>query len=183
MPASRRIIVAVFIATSLDGFIARPDGDVDWLHEGEALPEHEDLGYRDFIDSIDTLVMGRNSFEKVLEFGRWPYDKPVIVLSRSLKEVPEKLRSQVRIDASSPEALLERLSREGINRVYLDGGRVIQSFLRAGLVDELCLTTLPILLGSGLPLFGDLPGDIHLKHLCTGSWANGFVQSKYLVVK
>jgi dihydrofolate reductase len=181
---STKLKVSVFIATSVDDFIARPDGDVAWLHETEPLPDGDDAGFGNFFDSIDTLVMGRGSFEKVLEFDDWPYGtKPVIVLSRSLTEVPEKLRDRVRIDASTPAELVEKLSQDGYQHIYLDGGRVIQSFLRDGLVDEITLTTIPVLIGEGIALFGSLARDIKLRLLETRSWKNGFVQSKYLVVK
>ena len=174
--------VSVFIATSLDGFIARQDGDVAWLHEGEPPPEGEDLGFGELMNAIDYLLMGRVTFEKVLEFGQWPYEKPVMVLSRSLTEVPGHLQSRVSITSDSPEALMKRLDQAGVRHVYLDGGKVIQSFLGHGLVDDLCLTTLPILLGQGRPLFGALTADIHLKHRFTKAWDNGFVQSSYRVL-
>jgi dihydrofolate reductase len=185
----------VFIATSLDGFIARPDGDVAWLHEVEPIADGDDVepiaggddgGYGEFFGSIDVLVMGRGTFEKVLEFDlpEWPYGtKPVIVLSRSLTDVPEELRGRVRIDDSEPQELVEKLSREGYKRMYLDGGKIIQSFLREGLVDDMTLTTIPVLIGEGLPLFGDIEKDIKLRLLETRSWHNGFVQSKYQVLK
>ena len=128
--------------------------------------------------------MGRGSFEKVLEFDPWPYGaKPVIVLSKSLTEVPDKLRDTVRIDASTPQKLVEKLSQEGYKHIYLDGGKVIQSFLREGLVDEMTLTTIPVLIGNGIPLFGEIEKDIKLKLLESRSWENSFVQSKYQVMK
>ena len=176
--------VSVFIATSLDGYIARPDGDIDWLHEVEPLDGDNDAGYGAFFDSIDVLVMGRGSFDKVLEFDEWPYQsKPVVVISKSLTEVPEKLRDRVRIDASPPQELVEKLSQEGYKRMYLDGGKVIQSFLRDGLVDDLTLTIIPVLIGEGRPLFGPLQKDIKLRLIGTRSWDNGFVQSKYDLLK
>jgi dihydrofolate reductase len=126
--------------------------------------------------------MGRGTFEKVLEFD-WPYGAmPVIVLSRSLTEVPKKLRDRVRIEAPTPQVLLEKLSQEGFKRLYLDGGKVIQSFLREGLVDDMTLTTIPVLIGEGLPLFGHIDKDIKLRLLECRSWNNGFVQSKYQVL-
>ncbi|PLX88975.1 MAG: deaminase [Desulfuromonas sp.] len=181
MNAASRTKVSVFIATSLDGFIARPDGGIDWLmNAGE---DAEDCGYKEFFDSVDALVMGRNSFEKVLEFDHWPYqEKPVVVLSKSLTEMPDNLRGLVKIDSSSPEELIEKLSLDGSKRIYLDGGNVIQSFLRAGLVDDITLTKIPVLIGQGRPLFGELQYDIKLQHLSTQSWDNGFVQSSYEVV-
>ena len=126
MKLSEKIKVSVFIATSLDGYIARPDGDVSWLEDIEPLEDGNDAGYGAFFGAIGVLVMGRGSFEKVLTFEPWPYgDKPVIVLSKSLSEVPEALRKTVRIEALPPQALLEKLSQEGYKHVYLDGGKVI----------------------------------------------------------
>lgn len=174
--------VSVFIATSIDGFIARRDGSIDWLESIESSEKGEDYGYKEHFSSVDALVMGRNTFEKVLSFGDWPYgSKPVIVLSKSLTEVPEDLRDRVRVDASSPEELIEKFLQEGFRRIYLDGGAVIQAFLRVGLVDEITLTQLPLLIGQGLPLFGELQEDVRLRHLSTQTWDNGFVQSKYEV--
>ena len=182
--STTEIQVSVFIATSLDGFIARPDGDIAWLHEFEPMGDGDDGGYSELFDSVDALVMGRGTFEKVLEFDGWPYGtKPVIVLSKSLTEVREKLRDHVRIDASTPQEILDTLSKEGCKHIYLDGGKVIQSFLREGLVDEMTLTVIPILLGQGLPLFGHLDADIKLQLLESRSWDNGFVQSRYRVIK
>jgi dihydrofolate reductase len=175
--------VSVYIATSLDGYIARQDGDVSWLDAGEPLGEGEDAGYGDFMDSIDVLVMGRGSFEKVLEFD-WPYGtKPVIVMSKSLKVVPENLRETVRIDSSTPPELIQKLSQEGFKHIYLDGGKLVQSFLREGLIDELTLTSIPVLIGEGRSLFGALDEDIRLQLLSSRSWENGFVQSRYRIVK
>ena len=174
--------VSVFIAVSLDGFIARPDGDVSWLDEYEPLGEGEDAGYSELFNKVDSLVLGRGSFEKVLEFD-WPYGrKPITVLSRSLSEVPENLKGSVRIDNSAPLKLLEKLETEGCQHIYLDGGLVIQSFLREGLVDDITLTIIPVLLGQGIPLFGHLESDIKLKLLESSSWENGFTQLKYKVM-
>ena len=184
MTASKQIKVSVFMAKSLDGFIARPDGDVAWLHAGDPLPAGDDAGYGAFFSTVDVLVMGRGSFEKVLTFEPWPYgETPVIVMSSSLTadDVPEALRGTVRVDAASPADLLDTLTNEGFTHVYLDGGRVIQSFLQAGLVDAMTLTTIPVLIGSGRPLFGDLDHDIHLTHEQTHAWTNGMVQTTYTI--
>ena len=176
------IQVSVFIATSLDGFIARPDGDVSWLEEYEPMGEGEDGGYGELFNSVDSLVMGRGSFEKVLEFD-WPYgDKPITVMSSSLTKVPEKLKDNVKINNAAPLELLEKLETEGCQHIYLDGGQVVQSFLREGLVDDMTLTTIPVLLGRGIPLFGHLESDIKLKLLESSSWENGFTQSTYMVL-
>jgi len=171
----------VFIATSLDGYIADVQGGVDWLTTLPA-PEDEDHGYRAFIDSVDCIVMGANSFRSLLGFPEWPYDKPVVVLSRSLRpgDVPEALAGQVRVISGAPRALLAQLGAEGVKRLYLDGGQMITSFLREGLVQRLTVTRVPVLLGAGLPLFGDT-GPQYLLHLETRSWPHGFVQSVYQV--
>lgn len=184
MSPSEKIKVSVFIATSLDGYIARPDGDVAWLHEVEPLEEGDDAGYGAFFGAVDALVMGRGSFEKVLEFNPWPYgDKPVIVLSQTLTDVPETLRKTVRIDRSEPQELIAKLAQTGYTRIYLDGGKVIQSFLREGLVNDMCITMIPVLIGAGIPLFGTLEKDVKLKLVAFKSWQNGMVQSAYDVLK
>ena len=182
MDSARRIKVSVFMAKSLDGFIARADGDVAWLHDLDPLPEGDDAGYAAFYSTIDVLVLGRGAFEKVLTFDPFPYGKtPVVVMSSSLTQVPENLRDTVRIESSTPAALLDKLADEGYKHVYLDGGRVIQSFLRAGLVDEMTPTTIPVLIGAGRPLFGELAHDIRLTHIHTRTWDNGMLQSTYKI--
>ena len=169
----------VFIAASLDGFIARKDGDIDWLMQHSA--EGEDYGYDAFMASADGLIMGRGSFEKVLTFDDWPYQKPVVVMSRTMKDgdVPERLRGKVRISSETPRALMAALEREGWRRVYVDGGKVIQSFLAAGLIEDMLLTRIPVLIGDGLPLFGPTTRDIALQHLETKAFPSGLVSSRY----
>ena len=175
--------VSVFIATSLDGFIARKDGNLDWLDEAnKAAPSGEDCGYHAFMASVDILVMGRHSFEKVLSFGQWPYEaKPVLVLSSKKIEMPERLPATVSSSSETPEALVQRLSTLGVKHIYIDGGVTIQRFLEAKLVDELTLTLVPVLLGEGKPLFGGNREDLVLKHLETKTFEFGYVQLKYRV--
>ncbi|HEY0665315.1 MAG TPA: dihydrofolate reductase family protein [Gallionella sp.] len=175
--------VSVFIATSLDGYIARADGGLDWLDRANAtITPGEDCGYRAFIDSVDVLVMGRLSYEKVLSFDTWPYgDKRVIVLSSAALAIPDSLGKTVSASAETPQALLAGLSAGGAKHLYVDGGVTIQRFLRAGLVDEITITTIPVLLGQGRPLFGWLDADIWLKHKSTVTYPFGFVQSTYLL--
>ncbi|MAU12239.1 MAG: deaminase [Anaerolineaceae bacterium] len=182
MPEKRQLKISVFIATSVDGYISRPDGDIQWLHDVEQVPEGDDAGYGEFTSTIDVLVMGSGSFEKILEFPEWPYPMPVVVLSKSLKEVPAHLQEKVRIESASPQELVTKLAAEGYKHVYLDGGKVIQSFIRAGLVDDMIVTQIPVLIGAGRPLFGELEKDVNLRHEWTKTWDNGFVQSKYLLV-
>jgi dihydrofolate reductase len=169
--------VSVYIAVSLDGFIARKNGDLDWLPPGKDGDEY--FGYAEFILTIDHIVMGRNTFEKVLTFGGWHYDKKVIVLtSRDLDILPE-LAGKVEALRLSPRELIHEMKRRGAKSIYLDGGVTIQSFLRESLVDEMTITTIPVLLGEGLPLFGKLERDIKLDLVKSESFKNGFVQNKY----
>lgn len=174
----------VFIATSIDGFIARPNGDIDWLDIPGA--EIEDHGYDEMMASVDGLIMGRATFEKVLSFDvPWPYEKPVIVLSRTLTaaDIPAELSGKVRISSQTPKDLLQTLTEEGWTGAYVDGGQVIQSFLREGLIDDMVISRLPVLIGEGIPLFGVIPKDIRLEHVYTNSYASGLVSSKYNVMR
>ncbi len=175
---------SVYIAASVDGFIARPDGDVDWLHRPEySAPEAGDYGYEEFIASIDTLVMGRNSFEKVLSFSEWPYgEMPVVVLSSSGPVIPKELQDRVTVQNAAPEEVVSRLSALGRRHLYIDGGITIQRFLRMGLIDEMTITRIPILLGDGIPLFGAIGTELQLEHIATNSYENGFVQNRYRVI-
>jgi dihydrofolate reductase len=171
----------VFIATSLDGFIARPDGALDWLLQAQATaPAGEDFGYADFMRGIDALVMGRKTFETVQRFDPWPYPGRVVhVVSRSgAVHIPPALQPGVRLCSQAPGALLQALAQAGLQRVYLDGGELIQAFLREDLVDTMTLTTLPLLLGSGRRLFGALPADLAWTVRSVRQWDNGFVQTR-----
>jgi dihydrofolate reductase len=173
----------VFIAQSLDGFIARPDGGLDWLlSRGDPAEDH---GYEAFIAGVDGIVMGRGTFETVLSFDPWPYVLPVFVLSASLRAdaVPRRLEGRVRILDLTPAAAMAQLAGEGFARVYVDGGRVVQSFLAAGLVADMVVTTVPVLIGDGRPLFGPLPGDVALVHEATTAFPSGLVQSRYRVAQ
>jgi len=174
--------LSVYIAASLDGFIARENGDVDWLECVGSDGDAEDYGFQDFFSSVSCLVMGRNTFEKVLTFGRWPYEgKRVVVMTRSLKTLPVAMKGKVELFSTSPEALVDKLNVENETHLYIDGGRLIQSFLRSSLVDEINISYIPILLGRGIPLFGSLDTEIRLKHANTKAYPTGLVQSKYLV--
>ncbi|GAA2904779.1 dihydrofolate reductase family protein [Streptosporangium fragile] len=180
MTYERSFTAAVFIATSLDGFIARPDGDIDWLTDRGA--QAGDMGYQAFMDGIDTIVTGRATYEKVLTFGaeQWPYDgKHVAVLSTRMDADADD-RVTVHRDM---DRLVRDLTGRGSKSVYADGGQVVQSFLRAGLLDEITITTVPILLGAGLPLFGTLGRDVELTHRSTDVFGGGFVQTTYTVRK
>lgn len=176
---------SVFIATSLDGFIARNDGAIDWLDRANAtVTPGEDCGYSAFMSSVDALVMGRNTFELAVSFPEWPYGStPLIVLSRSLSTLPPQTPPTVSLSSLHPADLASELGSKGLRHLYVDGGLTIQSFLAAGLIDDITITTIPVLLGSGKPLFGSLSTDVSLKHISTRAFDFGFVQSTYRVAK
>ena len=174
--------VSVYIATSLDGFIARTNGGLDWLSSGDGASNGDDYGYQAFMDSVDAVVMGRNTFEKVLTFDVWPYsNKHVVVLSSGVPEIPLHLSTSVERLSLAPPDVVKHLAARGATHVYLDGGKTIQRFLNARLVNELIITRVPILIGDGIPLFGPGDSDIKLKHIETRSFENGFVQSRYSI--
>ncbi|MET9695951.1 dihydrofolate reductase family protein [Streptomyces sp. NPDC006529] len=167
---------AVTIGVSLDGFIARPDGDIEWLTMRGA--QAGDTGYEEFMAGIDTLALGRNTYEKVLTFGFWPYgDKRVAVLSTGL--ITDDPRVTV---YRSLAELLAGLAEQGARKVYVDGGKMIQTFLREGLLDELVITTAPVLIGEGLPLFGALDRDVDLQLTAAKVLDAGFMQTTYAVL-
>lgn len=171
---------SIFIATSLDGFIARSDGDIDWLADPAYADASEDYGYKAFIDSVDTLVMGRKTYELALTFEEWPYaGKKVVVLSSGSPNVPENLSGSVEIMSGAPDELVGRLAQRGARHCYVDGGKTIQGFLKAGLIQEMTITRIPVLIGDGIPLFGKLDRDARFEHIETKTYASGFVQSKY----
>lgn len=174
---------SVYIATSLDGFIARADGELDWLTGGDGGEPGEDYGYQEFMNSVDYLVMGRNTYEKVLTFGGWPYTgTPVVVMTSRPLNIPAELAGAVEGMSGSAEEVARRLEERGAQHVYVDGGRTIQGFLAAGLIQQLIVTRVPVLIGDGIPLFGPLPRDVRLRHVETRAFASGLVQSRYEVV-
>ena len=175
------VIGCVFVGTSLDGFLARENGDFDWLiAAGDALGE---TGYDEFFAGVDAMVLGRGTFDTVSTFPEWPYaGKRVLVLSRTLlRSHAADSQPDTTVHATLGD-VLDALAAEGRHRVYVDGGRTIQSFLRAGLIREITITRAPVLLGSGIPLFGPLAGDVHLRHLSTRELGAGFTQSSYEVI-
>ena len=170
--------VSVFIGVSLDGFIARTNGDLDWMR-GPGGQAGGDYGYNSFVARIDAIVMGRKTFEKVLTFEMWPYQKPVIVLTHRPLRIPTRLRKNVETMSAAPDVVVNRLAERGLLRLYVDGGQTIQGFLRTGMVHELIISRLPILIGTGIPVFGPLLKDIRLKHVRTRTYPGGMVQSAY----
>lgn len=170
--------VSIFVGVSVDGFIARPNGDLDWLPQGDVEPH----GYEEFIASIDALVIGRKTFETVLSFGTWPYgDKRVVVLSSRPVDFSAVRGGVVEQMAGPPAEIISRLAATGAHHLYVDGGITIQGFLRAGLIQRLVITRVPVLIGEGVPLFGPLPRDLRLRHVATRHFPSGLVQSEYHV--
>ncbi len=167
----------IYIGTSLDGFIARKDGDIDWLVQfanDEAIHAYEEL-----ISRIDAIVIGRGTFEKVLTFPSWPYEKKVFVLSNSIKQIPDIVKDKITILSMRPGELLSYLSDKGFSSIYIDGGKVVQDFLKEDIIDELIISRVPMLIGSGIPLFGYLDTDLHFNHIRTEVHSNGLVRSYY----
>lgn len=171
--------VSVFVGASVDGFIARTNHDLDWLPEGGGEPH----GYEAFLASIDALVIGRKTFEKVLTFQPWPYGrKRVVVLSHHPLDLSQVVGGVVEQMAGTPAEIVSRLAATGAINLYVDGGITIQDFLRAGLVQRIIITRVPVLIGAGIPLFGPLPHDVRLKHVDTRQFPSGLVQSEYQVL-
>jgi dihydrofolate reductase len=171
--------VSVFIGTSVDGFIARLNGDLDFLPAGGGEPH----GYDEFIASVDALVIGRKTFETVLAFPTWPYgDKRVVVLSSRPLDLSGVRGRVVEQMAGPPAEIVAKLAASGAHHLYVDGGITIQRFLRAGLVQRLTITRVPVLIGEGIPLFGSLPRDLRLDHVATQQYPSGLVKSEYAVI-
>jgi dihydrofolate reductase len=168
----------VFVGTSVDGFIARRDGRFDFLPD-----EPEPHGYEEFMASVDTIVMGRNTFELVMSFPGWPYPKSkrVVVLSSRPVELPEK-QNVVQL-SGDPQEIVAKLEATGAKHLYVDGGDTVQRFLRAGQIDRLIITRVPVLIGEGISLFGALPHDVKLRHVATRTFPSGLVQSEYEVLR
>ncbi len=169
----------VYIATSIDGYIARKNGAIDWLIDLPN-PGGSDYGYAEFMERIDGVLMGRKTFETVLGFPLWPYSKPVFVLSRTLKEVPKDVAGKAEIVKGALTKILGELEGKGIATLYVDGGKTIQNFLKEDLIDEMIISRIPIVLGEGLPLFSAQPLELHFEHVATDVYNNTVVKSSYL---
>ena len=171
--------VSVFVGTSVDGFIARPNGDFDFLPAGGGEPH----GYDEFMASVDALVIGRKTFEKVLTLGPWFYGrKRVVVLSSRAVDLSAAVGGVVEQMSGTPAEIVSQLAASGAHHLYVDGGITIQRFLRAGLVQRLIITRVPVLIGDGIPLFGSLPEDVLLRHVATRHYPSGLVQSEYEIL-
>jgi dihydrofolate reductase len=169
----------VYIAASLDGYIATTEGGLDWLMEIPN-PEGSDYGFAEFMNKIDALVMGRNTFEKVLTFDEWVYDKPVFVLSNSLSTIPDNIAGKAEIINGELNSVIKQLNSRGYKNLYIDGGKTIQGFLDADLIDHLIVTHVSILLGDGIPLFGKLSESMKFKHEKTEVLTKDLVKNYYI---
>lgn len=170
----------VFIARSLDGFIAGKNGEIDWL-DMIPNPDQKDMGYHGFIEGIDAIVMGRGSFEIVLSFGeeQWPYKLPLFVLSTTLSKIPAHLEGKVEIINDQIPAVINYLHNKGYKNLYIDGGKTIHNFLKEDQIDELIITTIPIILGEGIPLFHNLPHRLEFEHVESKLLLDQLVQNHY----
>jgi dihydrofolate reductase len=169
----------VYIATSLDGYIADKDGGLDWLF-AIPNPDNSDFGYGDFIKRIDALVMGRKTFDTVCGFDcDWPYTKPVFVLSNTLKSIPKEYERKAELISGPLKEVLSTINEKGYKELYIDGGTTIQNFLKENLIDEMIITKVPTLLGGGTPLFGELSEHMNFEHVKTEVMLNSMVKSHY----
>lgn len=170
---------SVFIATSIDGYITDKNGGIDWLHSIPN-PDKDDMGYVEFTNNIDALVMGRTTFETVCGFEiDWPYDKPVFVLSTTLNEIPESHQDNAFLIKGTLNEIIEQINKKGYHRLYIDGGTTICNFLKADLIDEMIITTIPIVLGGGSPLFSELPNELKFELIATKTYLNQITQRHY----
>ena len=170
---------SVFVGTSVDGFIARPHGELDFLPQGGGEPH----GYNEFISTVDVIVIGRKTFETVLGFSGWPYgNTPVVVLSTRSLDFSTLQGARVEQMSGPTEEIVMQLSSRGFQHAYIDGGVTIQRFLRAGLIQRLTITRVPVLIGEGIPLFGALPRDLRLRHVRTQQYPSGLVKTEYEVL-
>ena len=170
----------VFIATSIDGYIADKNGSIDWLHTIPN-PDNIDMGYGEFTSQIDALVMGRTTFETVCGFDMdWPYQKPVFVLSNSLKHIHKEYEGKAELVNGTLSEILKKINKKGCYRLYIDGGRTIQSFLKEDLIDEMTVTIIPYLLGEGIPLFTELPSRLEFECVDSKIYLDKVVQNHFV---
>jgi dihydrofolate reductase len=174
-----RVTCSVFIGTSVDGFIARPNGEFDFLPANGGEPH----GYTEVFALVDALVIGRKTYETILSFPEWPYGKkPVIVLSTSKLDFSKLRNADVEQMSGPPADIVAKLALRGFHHLYIDGGITIQQFLRSGQIQRLTITRVPVLIGEGIPLFGTLPRDIKLRHIETKAYPSGLVKTEYEVI-
>ena len=170
----------VFIATSLDGYIADKNGGIDWLHSIPN-PDNNDMGYEKFISQLDALVMGRTTFETICGFDiDWPYKKPVFVLSNNLKSIPKEFEGKAELVHGTLKEILTKIHSKGYYKLYIDGGKTIQGFLKEDLIDEITITIIPYLLGRGIPLFTELPRRLEFECVDSKIFLDKVVQNHFV---
>jgi dihydrofolate reductase len=167
---------SVFVGASLDGFIARPNGAIDFLPD---TPEPH--GFDEFFATVDALLMGRKTYETVLAFGVWPYGAKTVFVYSSQPLSPAPADAVIERVSGTPDAVMAQMAQRGAQHVYVDGGQTVQAFLRAGLIDRLTITRVPVILGAGISIFGAVDRDVHLEHVATRSFPGGLVESEYTV--
>lgn len=174
------IKLSAFVAVSLDGYIARLNGKLDWLTVNSKKTEAEDFGYYDFLATVDCVVMGRHSFEKAVAFPEWPFHrKRVVVVSRTWNKIPDEYLDYAQLYSGKMELLTVELQNQGVKRVYVHGGITVHSFIQAKCLTDITITHVPVILGSGIPLFGPTRDDVHFDLVRNKSFDSGFVQSVY----
>jgi dihydrofolate reductase len=180
---------SVYIATSADGYIAAPDGGVDWLQTAgnkKVDMGSEDMGFKAFMDSVDCIIMGRKCMEMISSMNltpeQWIYsDMPIVVLSNTVKEPSENLHGKIEMYSGDINKLIHNLESRGLKHAYIDGGATITSFINLELIDEMIITKAPVLLGEGIPLFGKIKKSIKLENAEATAYKNEFIQLKYSV--
>jgi len=168
----------IYIAATIDGFIADKNGGIDWLMEIPG-PDNNDYGFGEFMKKIDGIIMGRKTFEKALTFNEWIYSKKVFVLSNTLKTIPASFFDKAEIINGTLTSILSRLKAKGLNNLYIDGGITIQNFIKEDLIDEMIITRVSILLGGGIPLFGELNDLTKFKVISTQILNEFLVKTHY----
>ena len=174
--------VIAYLASSLDGYIADSDGGVDWLNSLPN-PDKSDFGFSDFMNSIDALLMGANTFKTVQSFGMWPYTKPVFVLSNSIKKIPDGFEDKIELLKGELKDVLKDLKKKGFENIYADGGVVVKDCLSQNILDEIIITRVPVSLGSGVSLFPLSEISLNFEHLGTEVLGVGLVKSRYQIQK
>ncbi|NKF49290.1 dihydrofolate reductase [Shewanella sp. WXL01] len=179
---------SVFIATSIDGYIATEDGNVDWLEQAgnqqADMSDNPDMGFNEYINSVDCMIMGRKCMEKIASFNltdeQWPYGKlPIYVLSRTMTKPPQNLVGKVEMVNDGIEALLSRLELQGLKHAYIDGGATICAFINLQLIERMIITQAPVVLGKGISLFNDIKSPVSVTQVSAQSYPNDFVQVSY----
>ena len=169
----------IYIATSIDGYIAKLDGGIDWLMEIPN-PDQSDYGFFDFMKRIDGVLMGRKTYEITMDFDQWIYSKPVFVLSNTLEILSGNWAAKAELIKGELTEVIAALNNRGINNLYVDGGKIIQSLLALDMIDEMIITRIPTLLGNGIPLFKSNDLELKFEHIETDVYTGGLVKSRYL---